>query len=49
MKKIYIYPTPENVDKILFKDNAENCFYFEEKEITCPKDNSLISNIPIQV
>lgn len=48
MKKIYIYPTPENVDKILFKDNAENCFYFEEKEITCPKNDSLISSIPIQ-
>jgi hypothetical protein len=49
MKTIYIYPTPENVDKILFKDKADNCFYFEEEIIDCPNDTSLISNIPIQI
>ena len=31
MKTIYIYPSPENVHKVLFKDKAENCFYFEEE------------------
>lgn len=48
MKTIYIYPSPENVDKVLFKDKADNCFYFEEETINCPKDESLISHIPIQ-
>lgn len=48
IKNIYIYPSPENVDKILFKDKAENCFYFEEQVVECPKDEKLISNIPIQ-
>ncbi len=48
MKKIYIYPSPENIDKILFKDKAENCFYFNEEYVECPKDKSLISKIPIQ-
>lgn len=48
MKTIYIYPSPENVDKVLFKDKAENCFYFEEENIECPKDENLISKIPIQ-
>jgi hypothetical protein len=48
MKTIYIYPTPENVDKVLFKDKADNCFYFEEEVVECPKDESLISTIPIQ-
>jgi len=48
MKTIYIYPTPENVDKVLFKDKAENCFRFEEEVIECPEDESLISNIPMQ-
>jgi hypothetical protein len=48
MKTVYIYPSPENVDKLLFQDNADNCFYFEEKEVECPKDESLISHIPIQ-
>jgi len=48
MKHIYIYPSPENVDKILFKDKADNCFRFEEEEVKCPTDSTLISSIPIQ-
>jgi hypothetical protein len=49
MKTIYIYPSPENVDKVLFKDKADNCFLFEEKNIVCPKDETKIFGIPIQV
>ena len=48
MKTIYIYPTPENVNKILFKDKADNCFYFQEQHISCPKNSSLITDMPIQ-
>ena len=47
-KTIYIYPSPENVDKILFKDKADNCFSFEQEEVECPTDTSKISTIPIQ-
>jgi len=48
LKKIIIYPSPENVDKVLFKDNADNCFYFKQNEVDCPSDVSKISSIPIQ-
>jgi hypothetical protein len=48
IKTIYVYPTPENVDKILFKDKADNCFKFIEEVVQCPKDKNLISSIPIQ-
>ena len=48
MKTIYVYPSPENIDKVLFKDKADNCFYFEENIVDCPKDESLISTIPMQ-
>ena len=48
MKTIFIYPSPENVDKVLFKDKADNCFSFQEEIIECPKNESLISKIPIQ-
>lgn len=48
MKTIYIYPSPESVDKVLFKDKADNCFYFEQEIVECPKDENLISKIPIQ-
>jgi hypothetical protein len=47
-KTIYIYPSPENINKILFKDKADNCFTFEEESVECPSDNSLITKIPIQ-
>lgn len=47
-KKIYVYPSPETINKVLFKDKANNCFYFEEEIVECPKDESLISEIPIQ-
>ena len=48
MKTVYIYPSPESVDKILFKDKADNCFYFQEQIVQCPKDENQISKIPIQ-
>jgi hypothetical protein len=48
MKTVFIYPSPENVDKVLFKDKADNCFSFKEEVIDCPKDESLISKIPMQ-
>ncbi len=49
MKKVYIYPSPENVNKVLFKDKADNCFLFEQEIVDCPEDENLISKLPIQV
>jgi hypothetical protein len=48
MKTVFIYPSPENIDKVLFKDKADNCFSFKEEIVDCPKDESLISKIPMQ-
>jgi hypothetical protein len=45
---IYVYPTPENVDKLNIKDKANNCFKFEISEMACPSKTELISNIPVQ-
>lgn len=47
-KKVYIYPNPENIDKVLFKDKADNCFSFEAVEVECPTDESKIHSVPIQ-
>jgi hypothetical protein len=49
MKVIYIYPSPETINKVLFKDKADNCFYFEQQEVKCPKNESEIATIPMQV
>ena len=47
-KTIYIYPSPENVDKILFKDKADQCFSLKPEEVECPSNNSLFGKVPIQ-
>jgi hypothetical protein len=48
MKVVHVYPTQENVDRILFKDHADNCFQFKQTVVECPEDESKISSIPIQ-
>jgi hypothetical protein len=49
MKTIYIYPSPENIDKVIFKDKADNCFSFQANEVECPKNESILSKIPLQL
>jgi len=48
-KTIYVYPTPDNVDKILFRDKANNCFSLKPEEVDCQSDTSLLAKVPIQV
>ena len=45
---IYVYPTPENINKIQYKDYANNCYNFTPKEVKCPSDKKLINIIPMQ-
>ena len=47
-KTIYIYPSPDTVNTVLFKDRANNCFSFEEEIVECPSNANEISVIPIQ-
>ena len=48
MKVVYVYPTPDNVDKILFQDDADNCFSYQPVETQCPADLSKIASVPVQ-
>ena len=45
---LYIYPTPDNVDKILYKDKADTCYRLNPKEVECPARSSEIMKYPIQ-
>ena len=47
-RKIIVYPTPDNVDKIQYKDYADNCFQFKQTEVKCPIDAKGISKINAQ-
>lgn len=49
LKKVYVYPTPDNVDKIQYKDLLNNCFTFKYKKLNCHEvDQNILKNIPIQ-
>ena len=39
---IYVYPTPDNQNKILYKDKTDNCFKFNAEEVECPDDKTKI-------
>lgn len=45
---IYVYPTPENVSKLQFKDRADNCYAFNYEEVKCPTNKNEIARIPVQ-
>ena len=45
---IYVYPTPDNVNRLQVKDKANNCYHFQSNEIVCPDDPNKITIIPMQ-
>ena len=44
---IYVYPKPDNVDYIQYKDATGTCFNVKQSEIKCPAEKD-ISKIPAQ-
>jgi hypothetical protein len=47
-KVVYVYPTPENVKKMLIRDKTGGCFKYEPTEVICPSDLESIFTPPIQ-
>ena len=45
---VYVYPTPENVNMLQYKDKTDSCFAFQQKEVPCPKNQHEIAKIPVQ-
>jgi hypothetical protein len=35
IKNVYVYPTPENTNDILFQDKTNNCFKYDTVEVPC--------------
>ena len=44
---IYVYPTPDNIDKVEYKDKADNCYQFKSTEVSCMSQQDP-KTIPIQ-
>ncbi len=45
---VFVYPTPNNLDQVEYKDTAGNCFGFSANQLECPEDITKIKTIPIQ-
>jgi hypothetical protein len=48
MRKIYVYPTPENVDLLQYRDKTGTCFSYKQTSVTCPANSADISKVPAQ-
>jgi len=48
LRTIYVYPTPENVSILQYKDKTGTCFSFSQEEVTCPTDPNEIAKVPVQ-
>jgi hypothetical protein len=49
LRKIYVYPTPDNIDVLQYRDKAGNCFSYKQIDTSCPKSEYKIAKIPVQV
>jgi len=47
-RTILVYPTPENIDLIQYRDKTGSCFHYKQNVVECPKNASDISKIPTQ-
>jgi len=48
MRKIVVYPTPDNVDLVQYRDAAGSCFTYEQQDVKCPADMKNVFRIPVQ-
>jgi hypothetical protein len=47
-KAIYVYPTPDNYRTVQYKDNIDQCFTYQAKQVDCPMNPLSIHTIPAQ-
>mgnify|MGYP006187262589 CR=1 FL=1 len=45
---IYVYPTPDNVKNLQYKDKVDNCYSFDAIEVKCPDNRDEIFTVPMQ-
>jgi len=45
---IFVYPNPDNLDKINYRDHAEVCYKFSAQKVKCPADKKEIRSYNVQ-
>ena len=48
-RKIFVYPTHDNVHVMQYRDKTGTCYEYEEKSVSCPKDKKDKVRTPPQV
>lgn len=48
LKVVYVYPQPDNIIKVQYKDKSDQCFEYSANEIKCPMMPFMVKTIPIQ-
>lgn len=44
---IYKYPTPENAEKIVYKDKNGVCYTYKANSVDCDKNESRLKDFPL--
>jgi hypothetical protein len=47
-RKIFVYPSPENIDLLQYRDKTNSCFTMKQTLTPCPKNEKDIAKIPVQ-
>ena len=45
---IFVYPNPDNEEKVLYKDRTDTCYKYKSEEVSCPSDINQFREYPIQ-
>ena len=48
VKVVKIYPNPINIETVLYKDNADECFKMKAMEVKCPSIPTQLFVTPFQ-
>jgi hypothetical protein len=48
VKVVKIYPNPINIETVLYKDNADECFKMKAMEVKCPSIPAQLFVTPFQ-
>ena len=46
-KIIYKHPTPDNSERLVYRDESENCYKYVSEEIKCPDDPTQVFSHPL--
>jgi len=47
-KTVFVYPTPDNHDKIQYKGKNDTCFSFTPHEVKCPVNEKEIESYAVK-